>query len=142
MATEEKDALREKRLANLTAPRFQPGQSGNPSGRPKNVLSKALRRKLEALESDAPDARVNADVLTDKLFELAVAGNVEAMKMCFDRMEGRARQSISVDVDEQSRLESRLQNYLSESEREGDPLTRAAAILILAEEDPRYEDYE
>jgi hypothetical protein len=129
-------------MVNLTAPRFKPGQSGNPSGRPKNVLSKSLRKKLEELESDAPDARSNADLITDKLVTLALGGNLEAIKIVLDRMEGRPRQSISVDVDEHGRRERKLQNFLVESEREGDPLTREQAIAILAEEDPAFEDHE
>jgi hypothetical protein len=137
--TEDKDILREKRMANLTAPRFKPGQSGNPSGRPKNVLSKAIRKKLEEVDDAGKSV---AEQITDRLVDLALAGNIEAIKLLGDRSEGRPRQSISLDTDEWSKRERRLQNFLAESEREGDPLTREQAIAILAEEDSAFEDHE
>jgi hypothetical protein len=136
---EDKDALHEKRIANLTAPRFKPGQSGNPSGRPKNVLSKAIRKKLEEVNAGGKSV---AEQITDKLTELALAGNIEAIKLLGDRSEGRPRQSISLDVDEHDKLERKLSNFMRESERDGDPLTREEAIAVLAEEDARFEDYE
>lgn len=143
MAADEKELTgHERRLANLTAPRFKPGQSGNPSGRPKNVLTKALRKKLNELESDAPGSRTRAEVLMDKLYSMAEGGNIDALKMCLDRMEGRPRQSISLDVDEHGTLERKLDNFMRESERDGDPVERAEAIAILAEEDSRFEDFD
>jgi Family of unknown function (DUF5681) len=139
--TEEQELTgRARQLAALAPHRFKPGQSGNPSGRPKNVLSKAIRKKLEEVE-EGQDKTV-AERVTDRLVDLALAGNIEAIKLLGDRSEGRPRQSISVDTDERERRERKLQNFLTESEREGDPLTRDEAIAILAEEDSGFEDFE
>jgi hypothetical protein len=105
------------------------------------VLSKALRKKLEELESDAPGSPTRAEVLADKLYSLALSGNVEAMKMCFDRMEGRPKQSISLDVDDGWR-ERKVVQYIAECEKDGESVTREEAIADLAQDDPRFEDYE
>lgn len=139
MMTEEREVTgRERSIANLKP--FPKGVSGNPSGRPKNVLSKALRKKLDELESDAPDARTKAEVLADKLYELALSGNVEAMKMCFDRMEGRPRQSVSLTLDQREECERMVENLIESEAAEGRELSRGQAITILSLFKPEIED--
>ncbi|MBA3806388.1 MAG: hypothetical protein H0X14_11840 [Acidobacteria bacterium] len=133
MSANEEMKGRERSLANLKP--FRPGQSGNPSGRPKNVLSKALRKKLEEVESDAEGARSNADMIADKLVEVALGGNLEAIKIVLDRMEGRARQSINVTTDSRERIERAIDNLISTATQEGDTLSRDAALALLAEYD-------
>ena len=131
----ENGAGRARQLAALEPHKFKPGQSGNPSGRPKNVLSKALRKKLEELESDLPDARQKADVIVDKLYELAAAGNLEAIKIVLDRMEGRPRQSFNVTTDSRERIERAIDNLIATATQNGDTLTREGALTLLAEFD-------
>jgi uncharacterized protein with von Willebrand factor type A (vWA) domain len=139
--TEEKELKgRERSIANLTAPRFKPGQSGNPSGRPKNVLSKALRKKLDELESDAPDARSNADRIADKLVSLALDGNLEAIKVVLDRMEGRPRQTVSLTLDQREEYERMVDNLIESEAMEGRELSREQAIAALASVKPEIED--
>lgn len=79
---------------------FQPGQSGNPGGRPKKlltVLSDALREKLKDVSPDRH--RTYAEVLADKLVEEAVAGKlpVLAIREIADRTEGKPAQTVKVD---------------------------------------------
>jgi hypothetical protein len=58
---------------------FQKGQSGNPAGRPSGSRNKASIRMQEMLEQKAED-------LVNKAVELAVAGNLGALRLCLDRM--------------------------------------------------------
>jgi hypothetical protein len=121
---------------------IQPGQVLNPSGRPRQVATKLLRDLATTQIEGAEEGDTYAKRIALKVLQMASDGNTEAIKIYHDRMEGRPRQSISLDTDEHTRLERRLENYLSESERAGDPLSRSDAIAILAEEDPRFEGFE
>src|SRR5258705_8512806 len=58
---------------------FQPGQSGNPNGRPKGSRN-ASTLALEALLDG------EAEALTRKAVELALAGDIAALRLCLDRV--------------------------------------------------------
>ena len=58
---------------------FQPGQSGNPSGRPKGARNKATLAVEALLENEA-------EALTRKAIELAKEGNMAALRLCFERL--------------------------------------------------------
>ena len=57
---------------------FQPGQSGNPNGRPRGACNKAnvLVQKL---------SEGRGEIIADKLLELAEGGAMPAIRMCMDR---------------------------------------------------------
>ena len=129
---------RERSLANLRP--FQKGQSGNPAGRPKNVLTGALRRKLEEVESGELGTRTNAEALADKLFDLALSGNVEALKICFDRLEGRPRQTVSLTLDQREEYERMVETLIESEAAEGRELARDMAIAALAQVKPEVEE--
>lgn len=57
--------------------RFKPGQSGNPNGRPKGASRIAELRQL--LDPDA-------EALVNKAKELALAGDVTALRLCLERL--------------------------------------------------------
>lgn len=63
---------------------FQPGQSGNPNGRPKKgtAITDVLREMLEA----NPDIKRK---LSNKLLELALEGDLAAINILLDRLEGK-----------------------------------------------------
>ncbi|WP_441254292.1 DUF5681 domain-containing protein [Bradyrhizobium sp. 613_E4_N2_2] len=61
------------------AGRFQPGRSGNPSGRPRGARN-ATTIAIETL-LDGEAAR-----LTKKAIEMALAGDVVAMRLCLERI--------------------------------------------------------
>lgn len=78
--------------------RFQPGESGNPGGRPKSaVLSAALRAKLKSDVVKKLTSRTFAEKLCDKLVEEGLDGNVNAIVAIGDRTEGKPAVTMSVN---------------------------------------------
>ena len=75
--------------------RWKPGQSGNPSGRPKKKpLTEALQRVLAKLSDD------ERDVLCQEIITKVATGDVAAFKEVADRVEGRVPQAITGDDQE------------------------------------------
>jgi hypothetical protein len=72
---------------------FKPGQSGNPNGRPKGSVSLTveLRKQLSA----KPELK---EEIIDKVIELATAGNLDAIKLAWDRIDGRPKQEVAATV--------------------------------------------
>jgi Family of unknown function (DUF5681) len=58
---------------------FQKGQSGNPAGRPRGSRNRASIRMQEMLEE-------KAEALVNKVVELAMGGNIAALRLCLDRL--------------------------------------------------------
>src|SRR5437879_1349165 len=68
--------------------RFRPGASGNPGGRPKGASLGALLR--EALDADDGTGKTRAERLAETLVTAAIGGDVRAIALVFDRVDGRA----------------------------------------------------
>lgn len=66
--------------------KFAPGQSGNPSGRPKGARNKTTMAIEALLEGEAEE-------LTRKAIEMAKAGDGPALRMCLDRLAPLRRDS-------------------------------------------------
>jgi hypothetical protein len=58
---------------------FEPGQSGNPSGRPKGSRNKATLAVETLLDGEA-------EVIMRKAIELAKTGDLAAIRLCLDRI--------------------------------------------------------
>jgi len=68
---------------------FKSGKSGNPNGRPKGALNK--RTQLAKL------LEPHAQALIDKTIELALGGDVNALRLCIERLIPRlTRESIDL----------------------------------------------
>ncbi len=59
--------------------RFAPGQSGNPAGRPRGSKNRATRAAQSLLDGEA-------EALTRKAVELALGGDVAALRFCLSRV--------------------------------------------------------
>ncbi|WP_346658170.1 DUF5681 domain-containing protein [Bradyrhizobium sp. 138] len=59
--------------------RFQPGQSGNPRGRPRGSRNRTTLAVEALLEGEA-------EALTRKAIELATGGDIQALRICLDRL--------------------------------------------------------
>lgn len=73
---------------------FQPGQSGNPAGRPKSrPFKEAIDRALKSVGDDSDALEAIATALLVK----ARAGDIAAIKELADRLDGKVAQTISGD---------------------------------------------
>ncbi len=76
--------------------RFRPGQSGNPAGRPRGARNRATLAAAALLEGEG-------EALTRKAVELALDGDVGAMRLCLERILPRRQDApvrLAVDVEE------------------------------------------
>jgi hypothetical protein len=97
----ERNSGEQRRLANLERHKFKPGQSGNPAGRPRTRgLIVALK---SAIAETIPDGRTIEQALADELVNEALRGRrrLPAIAEIFDRLEGRPKQSVDLDVKQQ-----------------------------------------
>src|SRR5271169_3501585 len=78
--------------------RWQPGQSGNPGGRPKKTpLADACREVLGRLVPDDADGRTYAEAIAETLAQKALSGDIRAAQELADRAEGKPRQSLEIE---------------------------------------------
>src|SRR3954452_6217860 len=69
--------------------RFQPGQSGNPAGKPKGARHRATMAIEEMLAGEA-------EALTRRCIDMALAGDQVAMRLAMERIAtGRCRRSAA-----------------------------------------------
>jgi hypothetical protein len=68
-----------KQAAQKRDTRFKRGQSGNPAGKPKGTRNRATLAMEALLEGEA-------EALTRKGVELALAGDTTALRLCFERI--------------------------------------------------------
>jgi hypothetical protein len=76
-------------VPNSEATRFRPGQSGNPSGRPRKTLTEAYKDLLDTKYPNDPEGRTYAQVIAMSVLELAAKGNIRAAIEAADRTEGK-----------------------------------------------------
>ncbi len=72
--------------------KFQPGQSGNPAGKPRGTLNKVTLAMEALLEGEG-------EALTRKVIEKATAGDAVCLRLCFERLYPvRRGRPISVEL--------------------------------------------
>ena len=114
---------------NRIGKQFPKGVSGNPNGRPRlTKLTESLRQQIAETNPDALEETI-AQTIAQTLIKLAIGGDVQAIKECFDRCEGRPKQAVDLDL-QINDWKSQAEKYgLSESD------IVAEARLLLAEFD-------
>lgn len=131
-----------KQLGGITGRGFLPGQSGNPSGRPRTRgLIVALRAKVAEI---GKDGRSIEEKLVAVLVDEALRGKhrLAAVELILDRLEGRARQQIEVaDITQEIRAKSSaelrfyLEHYRWPSDDELATLRDSSAVALELEHD-------
>lgn len=97
--------------------KWQKGQSGNPSGKPKSALgtsiSKELRKQLA--EADPGTGRQNIELIVAAAIRRGKRGEPKALEFIADRTEGKVMQPMKLDATVTTREErlSKLQNLLT-----------------------------
>ena len=71
---------------------FIKGHSGNPGGRPKGNLTSALRNFMDDIDYENGLSRI--DMVTKILYKLACKGDLSAIKLIFERVDGKHKQYI------------------------------------------------
>lgn len=77
---------------------FKPGQSGNPSGRPKGSVSLIAELRKILNETDKKTRKKNSQLVMEKLLEHAKKGNIKHIREILDRIEGKPISQVSVVV--------------------------------------------
>jgi Family of unknown function (DUF5681) len=93
----------------MEANKWKPGQSGNPSGRPKKLpitdryasiaelpAPEYLLAALKLSPAERQEIKTYGDALALNQFRAAIKGKTDAAREITDRLEGRARQALEV----------------------------------------------
>lgn len=91
-----------RNISGIEPHKFKPGQSGNPSGKPKGVehSSTRLKRLLEFVQkAENPFTGKDEEFTVAEKMDLAMilkaqAGDVAAYREIIDRLEGKAKQPV------------------------------------------------
>lgn len=76
--------------------RFKPGQSGNPSGRPKCHFTDAIRDLAGEIVKEDKLKRTHVALAVLGMYKEAIKGNVQAFSVLADRTEGKPMQAHEV----------------------------------------------
>jgi hypothetical protein len=118
--------MEKKRNAGM----FQPGKSGNPSGKGK---LKPLTDRIRMTLAQNPDRAQN---IAEALIKEAEAGNLQATAMILDRLEGRPTQSLEI-------TDARQVTEIAEIDKRIDELSnrlRLAPLIDASAEDVEVDD--
>jgi hypothetical protein len=86
---------------------WKPGQSGNPNGRPKKEFA-FKTAIIQALRVKGPDGVPYRRRIARKLVELADQGNIEAIKILLERVDGKVVERREIAGPEGAPLELRV----------------------------------
>lgn len=93
---ENKEQRKRGRVENIIAYQFKPGESGNPGGRPRKVLSDAYTALMDQKFPGDAKGRTYAQLIAEGQAKQAIKGKTDAAHEIGDRVEGKVRQSIEL----------------------------------------------
>jgi len=100
----------DKRLANLRPKPWKPGESGNPAGRPKKEFSLTEGMREYISEQDPDKKKERKDILIEKTYQMAMRGDLSAIKEIWNRLEGMPQGSapqVAVQINNNHVIHSR-----------------------------------
>ena len=115
---------------------FSKGQSGNPNGRPKvrPQLTPALR---SILGKKAPDGvMTNRRAIAEKLVEIALDGDIQAIKLIFERVDGKVPEPVEVSGPDGNPIESEHRVNVDPEEVRGRVLENLIRLGIVGSGEP------
>lgn len=101
-----------KMLGGITGKGFMPGQSGNPGGRKKTLLSDMTAELLEEIASDPEKREAFKQSIANKLLAKGVVSAMTLDKL-WERHEGKVVQPVQVDGELNLTLSERFQHAKS-----------------------------
>lgn len=117
---------------------FLKGQSGNPAGKPKGTKHKATQAAMVLLEGEA-------EALTRKAIELALEGDVTALRLCLDRITPSLKSTaplVKLDMTQPNSLAATAKAYISAASNGEIPPDIAAQMVSAVASVARVEEME
>ena len=118
--------------------RFQPGQSGNPAGKPRGTRHKATQAMMTFLEGES-------EALTRKAVELALQGDTTALKLCLDRIAPPLKpcaQGVNLALEDEANLTETAKAILNAATNNEIPPDIAAQLITAVASVTRVEEVE
>ena len=85
-----------KTVGNGNLKPFKPGQCGNPNGRPKKEFSLTEGMREFLSEHDPDKKKLRKDILVEQTYKQAIKGDIAAIKMIFNYLEGMPQGSAPI----------------------------------------------
>jgi hypothetical protein len=118
--------------------RFQPGRSGNPKGKPKGARHKATQAAMVLLDGEA-------EALTRKAVELALEGDVTALRLCLDRIAPSLKSTaplINITIERPESLTDTAKSFVTAAANGEIPPDVAAQLVSAVASVARVEEME
>ena len=118
--------------------RFKKGQSGNPKGKPKGAKHKVTQAAMVLLDGEA-------EALTRKAIELALDGDVTALRLCLDRIAPSLKSTaplINIDIEQPESLTDTAKAFVDAAANGEIPPDIAAQLVSAVASVARVEEME
>jgi len=97
-----------KEVPNSEGTRFKKGETGNPNGRPKKLPE--LDKLLADVLGKETDGLTQAEIILNKLMQLAKNGDIRASEILLDRAYGKSKQLVQTQDITEMRITRRVLN--------------------------------